>query len=92
MIYNSKDFKSIEKEYEMKCAKLANKQYKSDAFRHALYDKRNINGVLTEKEEQEIQAACEYEDEITNTLNNIADLKRDVFLSLDRLKACLDDV
>jgi len=91
MIYNSKDFESIVKEYEMKCAKLANKQYKSDAFRHNLYNKRNTTGT-TEAEEQQIREAEEYEDEINNTLNNIADLKGDVFLSLDRLKAYLDDV
>jgi hypothetical protein len=91
MIYNSKDFKSIEKEYEMKCAKLNLKWLNNDAIRHELYIKRNTIGT-TEAEEQQIRAEEEYGDRIKNTLNDIVDLKSDVFLSLDRLKACLDDV
>ncbi|HOW15060.1 hypothetical protein [Methanosarcina sp.] len=85
MVWDTKDFERLTKEYDLVCAKLSLAKSTSKSARSEMSENQKLNT-------QEYRVACEYEDRVLETLNEIEMLKTKVFNSLNELDKRLKEI
>lgn len=70
----------------LRCEEIFKEKLKSDAERHKLYNKRNLEGTLTQAEEQFIEGRCKYEDNLMDELNCMTTLRDTYKLALKSVR------